>query len=717
MRSFFLFLALNICTLSFAQQKQFTMEEAVLSLNSSLAREDIKQLNWISGENSFSQVVKTSYGEVLIKRSLPQLNTDTLIRLSDLNRQLGGKPVLRSLPYFDWISKTEAFFQLGNKFFLCSLNTKEAIIKEWITLPENAENINIQKSVHQLAYTLGNNLFMLDKQGKTHEVTQDKEAGILNGHSVHRNEFGISGGIFFSPKGNYLAYYRMDERMVENYPIIDWEPAPAKVHYSKYPFAGRTSHEVSLGIYNPSTGKTVFMQTGGPKDQYLTAVSWSPDEKFIYIAILNRDQNHLRLNQYNAQTGAFVKTLFEETDPKYVHPQHSLTFIPGKTDEFIWWSERDGFMHLYRYNTSGKLLNQVTKGNWIVTEIAGHSEKQKVFYIISTKESPLDRHIYSVNWENGKMSRLDAEPGTHSAGVSTSGDYIIDRWSAANTPRVIDVLATNSKWKKNLLTAKDPLSAYQRPKVENVVLKAEDGTPLHGKLIYPANFNPAAKYPVVVYLYNGPGVQIVTNGFPASGNLWYDYMAQHGYFIFTMDGRGSSNRGLKFEQATFRKLGTVEMEDQLKGVDYLKSLPFIDAARMGVHGWSYGGFMTTSLMLRKPGVFKVGVAGGPVIDWKLYEVMYTERYMDTPQDNTQGYEDANLLTKVGNLKGKLMLIHGTIDSTVVWQHSVKFLKEAVDNNVQLDYFVYPGYEHNVRGKDRVHLMQKITDYFDLYLKD
>lgn len=692
------------------------MEEAVLGLNTSLARDDLKQLHWITNADAFSQITGTPQGDALIRRQVPSLSVDTLVRIRDFNAAIPHPYSVSSLPDFDWINHHEALFNLGNTYFTYSLSNASSPVKKWGQIPDEAANIQIKKSDYLIAYTVGNNLFMMDKQGKKYPITHDAEPGILNGQAVHRNEFGIDKGIFFSPGGHFLAFYRMDQRMVEDYPLVDWNATPATVHFTKYPFAGRTSHEVTLGVYNISTGKTVFMQTGTPKDHYLTGITWSPDEQWIYIAILNRDQNHLWLNQYNARTGAFVKTLFEETDPKYVQPQHPLTFIPGHNDQFIWWSQRDGFMHLYRYNTRGKLLNQITKGPWVVSDIVGLSEKKKTIYIVATKESPLERNIYSVHWESGRMSKLDAAPGTHSAAVSSSGNYMIDRWSSGSVARMIDIFATSGNWKKNLLTASDPLAPYQRPRIQNVTLKAEDGTPLYGKLIYPTNFDPSKKYPAIVYLYNGPNVQIVTNTFPSSGNLWYEYMAQHGYFIFTMDGRGSSNRGLKFEQATFRRLGTIEMEDQLRGVDYLKSLPFIDSSRLGVHGWSFGGFMTTSLMLRHPGIFKCAVAGGPVMDWKMYEVMYTERYMDTPHDNPQGYEEANLLTKVKNLKGRLLLIHGTIDSTVVWQHSVKFLKECVDNRVQVDYFIYPGYEHNVRGKDRVHLMQKISDYFDDYLK-
>ena len=294
--------------------------------------------------------------------------------------------------------------------------------------------------------------------------------------------------------------------------------------------------------------------------------------------------------------------------------------------------------------------------------------------------------------------------------------YLYDVLTARGVPKKSMIRATDGSMTKVLLESPDPLVDYDRPVIKDKKLKADDGTNLYGKLILPTNFDSTKKYPVIVYLYNGPHVQQIKNGFPESGNLWYEYLAQHGYIVWTMDGRGSSNRGQKFEQAVFRQLGTVEMEDQMVGVNFLKSLPYVDANRLGIHGWSFGGFMTTSFMLRKPDVFKVGVAGGPVMDWSMYEIMYGERYMDTPEENPEGYASSNLLTKAKNLKGKLLLIHGAQDATVVWQHSINFIKKSVDENVQVDYFVYPGYEHNVRGKDRVHLMQKVTDYFDLYLK-
>lgn len=688
-----------------AQKKNITMEDAVLGLSTNLRIENLNQVQWIPNQNAFTQNVKTSYGEALIKKEVPSLKTDTIFRSSQFEN--------KRIPSLNWINDKQAYFSTKTGYKTITTTGQQ---NDWLKLPDNAENVEFDATNNQVGYVIDNNLFFVDKAGKTHQITKDGKYEIVNGKSVHQNEFGIHKGIFISPKGNYVAFYRMDQTVVTDYPIIDWSVQPAVNKNIKYPFAGTKNHTVTLGVYNPTTQKTTFLETHPEVDHYLTSVTWSPDEKHIYIALLSRNQKHMELNQYDAVSGKLIKTLFKEDDAKYVEPQNELHFIPGKTNEFVWWSQRDGFMHLYRFNTEGKLLNQITKGDWIVTDLVGENAKKKEFLIMTTKDSPKDRHLYAVNWENGKLRKITTDAGTHNVSVSTNGDYAIDNWSNDNTPRKIDVIDANGKFKQNILTAQNPLTNYNTAKVENVTLKADDGTDLYGKLIYPTNFDQSKKYPVIVYLYNGPHAQLITNRFPATGNLWYDHLAEKGYVVFTMDGRGSANRGLKFEQAIHGNVATTEMNDQMKGVDFLKTLPFVDAERMGIHGWSYGGFMTTSFMLRKPDVFKVGVAGGPVLDWTQYEIMYTERYMESPQDNPEGYKNTNLINRTKDLKGKLLMIHGAQDPIVVWQHSVDFVREAVKNGVQMDYFIYPGHEHNVRGKDRVHLMQKITDYFDLYLK-
>ena len=695
----------------FAQNQKFTIAESVNGLRGNLAVKNIAQFSWSDDSKSFYQGVKNAY----LVTDVQSLKQDTLISLYELNKNLSPENQLKTFPRITFINKDKGYFTQKSKYFWVEKSGKEWKLKDWISLDEKAENIEMFSNNEGFVYTINNNLFV-NKSGKIIPVTADQNEDIVNGQAVHQREFGITKGTFISPDNSKIAFYRMDQTMVTSYPIIDWSVTPAANKNIKYPMAGTASHHVTLGIFDIKSNKKIFLNIEGDPEQYLTAITWSPDSRSIFVGVLNRDQNHLQMNQYNASNGTLMKTIFEEKSDIYVEPQHELTFFPNSNTDFIWQSQRTGYNHLFHYNLEKGMVSQLTKGDWLVTDLLGFNEKKKEIFYVSTQETPLEKHLYKINWSNFKTERLDSEPGIHTGILSKDGSQLYDSYSNATSPRVVNLINTITDKSKNILTSENTLTKYQRPEVKNVTLKADDGTPLYGKIILPTDFDANKKYPVIVYLYNGPHLQLVTNSFPASGNLWYEFMAQKGYIIFTMDGRGSSNRGLKFEQAIFRNAGETEMKDQIKGVEYLKSLPYVDAQKMGIHGWSYGGFMTTSFMLKHPEIFKVGVAGGPVIDWNMYEIMYTERYMDSPKTNPEGYKKANLLDKVQNLKGNLLMIHGAQDNVVVWQHSMKFLKAAVDHGVQLDYFVYPGHEHNVIGKDRVHLMQKVTDYFDEYLK-
>ncbi|AYO58270.1 S9 family peptidase [Chryseobacterium sp. 6424] len=704
-------LLIGFGSLIYAQNQKYTMAEAVNGLRSNLAVKSVSQFSWTDDAKAYIQGTRNAY----LITEMQGMKADTLVSLYQLNKNLSTEQKLKAFPPIRFTDKNKGYFTRNGKYYRIEKSGSDWKISDWAALEDGAENVQVLQDQKTLVFTVKNNLYV-HRNGKTVAITDDANANIVNGQSVHRNEFGISGGIFAAPNSSKIAFYRMDESMVNDYPVIDWSVTPAKNTNIKYPMAGGKSHQVTLGVYDVNSGKKSFLNIEGDPEQYLTAVTWSPDSKHIFVGILNRDQNHLQMNQYDAATGNLVKTLFEEKSDKYVEPQHPLLFFPGSNTDFIWQSQRTGYNHLFHYHLDKGLVAQITKGDWLVTDVLGFNEKKKEIYYASTQQSPLERHLYKVNWNSFRTQKLTSAPGMHTGILSKDGSQLYDVYSNATTPRSVNVINTHTLASKNILTAENPLKNYKRPEIKNVNLKADDGTPLYGKLILPTDFDPAKKYPVIVYLYNGPHLQLITNSFPESGNLWYEYMAQNGYVIFSMDGRGSSNRGLKFEQAVFRNMGETEMNDQLKGVDYLKSLPYVDAQNMGIHGWSYGGFMTTSFMLKHPEVFKAGVAGGPVIDWNMYEIMYTERYMDSPQNNPEGYKKANLLDKVQNLKGKLLMIHGTQDDVVVWQHSVNFLKAAVDNGVQLDYFVYPGHAHNVVGKDRVHLMQQVTDYFNQHLK-
>ncbi|WP_436414158.1 S9 family peptidase [Petrimonas sp.] len=609
----------------------------------------------------------------------------------------------------DSVFYVENPFSIQKKTFLLNQRTD----KERATNFFNNEDDNRSFT----AFNKENNLFIKDKEGNETAISSEENKGIVYGQSVHRDEFGINKGVFWSPSGEKLAFYRMDETMVTDYPIVDISTRIASEKSVKYPMAGETSHEVTIGIYDTKTAKTVYLKTGEPKDKFLTNVAWSPDGRWIYVAELNRGQNRMKLNRYDALSGNLDKTLFEETHPKYVEPQNPVLFVKNKPNQFVWQSNRDGYNHLYLYDVSGKLLKQLTKGNWEVTNVIGFDEKGENLFFVSTHPTPMDRHIYSVNLKNDKTTRHTSAQGMHSASLSASGRYVIDRYSSHDNPGTIDLINARNGKTVTLASARNPFAGFSIPSVETGTIKAADNkTDLHYRMIKPANFDAAKKHPVAVYVYGGPHSQMVQNRWRYGSGGWEMYMAQKGYVVFVLDNRGTSNRGFDFENVTHRQLGVEEAKDQMRGVEFLKSLPYVDADRMGIHGWSYGGFMTINMLLRYPDVFKVGVAGGPVTDWKYYEVMYGERYMDTPQENPDGYAETSLLNKADRLKSRLLIIHGDEDPVVVMQHSLQFLKSAIGAGTHPDFFVYPGHEHNMMGRDRVHLHEHITRYFEDFCK-
>ncbi len=579
--------------------------------------------------------------------------------------------------------------------------------------PARAEVIKYDKTHKRPAYTRENNLYIYN-DGKEIAVTNHKDLNLISGQTVSRSEYGITHGIFWSPKGNLLAFYTKDVSKVTNYPLVNIDTRIAEVENTKYPMAGMETEYVTLSVFNPTNGETIVLNTG--RNMYLTNVTWSPDEKFIFIQLLNRATNHMWLNKYDVSTGEFLKTLFEETNDRYVEPLNSLHFLNASDNQFVYFSQRDGYNHAYLYNTEGKLIKQLTKGDWVITEYLGFNKDNSQLFFMATKESPVQRHLYSLNMKNGKIMKLTDTHGTHRITLNDSKQYFTDIVSNyADIAREYRLYNTKGKMLKVLKENRSPLKDFNVGETIISTLKADDGTDLYYRLIKPANFDSTKKYPVLVYVYGGPHNQLVTDSWMGGSGYFLQAMAAKGYVVFTLDNRGSGNRGFAFESIVHRQLGVTEMKDQMVGVEYLKTLPYVDTTRFGVDGWSFGGFMTTLLMTEHAQTFKVGVAGGPVIDWKYYEIMYGERYMDTPEENPDGYKNANLLNKVDKLEGRLMLIHGTMDPTVVWQNSLQFIQECVKQQKQVDYFVYPGHEHNVRGMDRLHLETKIARYFDDFL--
>ena len=561
------------------------------------------------------------------------------------------------------------------------------------------------------------NIFVITADGSEKQITTDGNRELVYGEAVHRNEFGIMDGLFWSPDRQRLAFYRMDQSMVADYPQVNIDTRIAAYEPDKYPMAGETSHKVTVGVYDMQSGKTVYLKAGDPTDRYFTNIAWNPEGTIIYMFELNRDQNDCRLVSYNALTGDKIAELYRETSTKYVEPQHPIVFLPWDSSQFIMQSQKDGYNHLYLFSKDGKLIRQLTSGKWVVLDVLGFNKKQKSVIISSNEVSPIQQNLFAVNIKNGKRTPLDNGRGYHAGMLSDNGEWLFDKYQEPDVPRDITIVNTGKGKIVNYFSAPDPWKDYQVPLFECGKIKAAAGvTDLYYRMVKPHDFDATKTYPTVVYVYGGPHAHNVDARWHYCSRSWETYMAQKGYVLFILDNRGSENRGRDFEQATFRQLGQIEMQDQMKGVDYLKSLPYVDSNRIGVHGWSFGGFMTITLMTNHPEVFKVGVAGGPVIDWKWYEVMYGERYMDTPQTNPEGYAKTSLLSKAKDLKGKLQIITGYNDPTVVPQHCLSFLKACIEAGTQPDFFAYPGEPHNMRGHSSVHLHERITQYFEDYLK-
>ena len=638
-----------------------------------------------------------------------------LFTLDDINGKTDGEKVRTlqrvSFPYPD---KTLALVQSKTTRMLFDWSKCEVV---WKQTCEGETETHWNKTSRTSAYVKDNQLWITNAEGKTKQLTTDGSREIVYGQAVHRNEFGIEEGIFWAPDGNRFAFYRMDQSMVTDYPQVNTFERVATYEPDKYPMLGMTSHKVTVGIYDCTNGNIQYLKAGDPTNRYFTNIAWSPDSKTVYMFELNRLQNDCQLVSYDATSGNKLKELYREKSDKYVEPMHPIVFLPWDSKQFVMQSQKEGYNHLYIYNIGTGAIRQLTKGNFVVEDFCGFNTKNKSVIIATNEANPIQRNIYTVDVKSGKRKSLDNGRGCHNASLSKSGQWIVDMYSEPDVPRNYDLVATANAKSLRLLTSKDPWEGYQQPIFESGSIKAADGTTdLYWRMVKPADFDASKKYPTVVYVYGGPHAHNVEASWHWYSRSWETYMAQKGYIVFILDNRGSENRGLEFEQATWHKLGKVEMLDQMKGVDYLKSLPYVDANRLGVHGWSYGGYMTISLMTNYPDVFKVGVAGGPVIDWKWYEVMYGERYMGTPDTNKEGIEACSLIPMAKNLKGKLQIIIGMNDPTVVPQQALSFIDACTEAGTQPDFFVYPGEGHNMMGHKSVHLHERITQYFEDYLK-
>lgn len=574
--------------------------------------------------------------------------------------------------------------------------------------------LNMRNPFRNRASIKENNIIWHDGEGKTDKVTDFADKNIVCGQSVSRNEFGISGGLFPSPDNTLLAFYQKDESAVTTFPLLDITTRTGSLREIKYPMNGMASERISVGVYDVAAKSTLYLDvTDFDEERYITNLAWSPDAKVIYVQVLNRAQKEMHLNAYCAKTGKLVKQLLTEKNDRWVEPRNPIRFIDE--DNFIYETDnRDGYKSLYRYTLSTGAIKRLTT---VDADVAYVAHTPRLLFYYSAEISPVERHLFVCDMRTGKVRRLTRAEGWHTCQVSADGKYFTDNYSSLAVPRVVAIGSSDGKLYRELFRAEDPTKDFNFSTIELGSVKSADGKyDNHYRLIKPLDFDENKQYPVILYVYGGPHSQMVTNSFQVNLRRWEMYMAQRGYVVFVMDNRGTRNQGAEYEKAIHRQCGRAEMEDQMEGMKWLLSHKWADRERVGVHGWSYGGFMTISLMTHYPDVFKVGVAGGPVIDWKWYEVMYGERYMETEATNADGFAATSLIPQAKNLKGKLLICQGAIDDVVVWQHSLSFIDACIDEGVAVDYFPYPRSEHNVRGKWRVHLMQKVTDYFEDYLR-
>ena len=698
----------------FAQEKMIQLEDIWASRTFSP--------EWVWGINSMNDGVHYSslnYGENNVYITQYSYETgDSIstivdskdldgISFSDYSFSKDEKKVL--LP-----TETESIYRYSTRsnYFVYDRETK--IAEE---LSEGKQRLaQFSPDASKVAFVKENNIFIKDIINNTElQVTFDGQINkIINGATdwVYEEEFAFDNGMQWNVSGNKIAYYRFDEEKVPEFSMdlfTDLYPSQSQF---KYPKAGETNSSIELFIYDLDSNKTTKVNINKEEEFYIPRIKWTLDENVLTVQRMNRHQNQLDFILVDAKDGS-SQTIFTENDAAYIDVTDNLTFLnDGKY--FIWTSEKSGYNHIYLYNLKGKQVRQITKGYYDVTDFYGIDESNNTVYFASSERSPMHRDIYAVQLNGKNKKTLSNKTGTNSATFSTNYKYFINQYSNANTPyyfSLFDAKGNEVRMLKDNSNLNNSLAEYALSQKEFFNFKTTEGIDLNGWMMKPHNFDETIKYPVFMYLYGGPGSQQVTDSWGGSNFLWYQMLTQQGYIVACVDNRGTGARGSEFKKCTYQQLGKLETEDQIEANRYLANLPYVDGSRIGIFGWSYGGYMSSLCLLKGADEFKMAIAVAPVTNWRYYDSIYTERYMRTPQENAAGYDDNSPINHVEKLKGKYLLVHGSADDNVHYQNTMEMTNALVNANKQFDLFIYPNKNHGIYGGyTRLHLFTKMTNF-------
>ncbi len=615
------------------------------------------------------------------------------------------------LPRFTWLDAGRVRVLSPRAIYHWKIGDEKASLA--LSLPEGASATTFTDGDARGACLVKHQLTILSSGKAPSTLTEDGDTDIVYGGAAHRAEFGIKDGLWWDPTGRWLAFSREDQRPIDKYPYADHTKLPPQNLHGRYPMAGRVHSRVTIGVHDTRENKTIYLEHDPELDLYWTNVTFSPDGTKVHVALVNRAQNHVDLVRFDSLTGAREATLIVEDDPQWTEPEHGPIFLPDGGGRFLWFSPKRGFHHLWLHAADGKKLRKVTAGKRDIAKFLGFAKEGTQALVMASDKDPRQMHLWAVDLENKGMRQITSAPGWHACAMTDDGAFVLDVFSSLSQPPRIDLVACADGETRTILATAMPKVELGEQKFFTV--KTEDGTPLYGHVILPPGHDPKKTYPLLHYVYGGPHSQLVRNSWLGGAQAWLYFMAGKGFVVSRLDGHGTNNRGIEFSQKIHRQMGVLETRDQLHAIEHVKKIASIDPARIGVHGWSYGGYMTLNLMLRAPEVFACGVSGAPVTDWAQYETGYTERYMDTPAENPEGYADSSMLPRAAALKGRLLIVHGTDDKTVMWSHSLAFVDRCIDAGVLIDYMPYPMQKHGLRGKDRLHLYRLMTRFFGEHL--